>query len=275
MMKTFVFAHDRADSMTTPLMLEADGVEHTVLVSGASRAEALLRGGRVNPERLELTGHPVGLGNSRNGALERMAEGEWAMFLVDDMKQCYELDTYESEPNERLPISFENQGEYRTRFRTPISTAQLIHRAQALIPKLESRNINLMGFTAYENPMFRAKKWGYQVLADGRAWLLRKTHLRFDPNVNFMDDYGFTAQNIAELGGVAVNRWILPDFVRWGNGGLGTIEERMAGKITEAQYLVDKYPGLLMFKKKKGWPERSHIALRSGLNKKYPVKEID
>ncbi len=272
-MKVFVFAHDRADSMTTPLMLEADNVEHTVLVSSISRAEMLLRGHRLNPERLEVTGYPDGLGHSRNGALDRMVEGEWALFLVDDMKQCYELDTYDSEPTDELPIDIENQGIYRAKFRSRISTAQLLARAQEAIPHLEAIGANLMGFTAYENPLFRSKKWGYQVLADGRAWLIKKTHLRFDPRVNYMDDYGFTAQNIAEFGAVAVNRWILPDFVRWGAGGLGTIEQRMAGKIAEAQYLVDKFPDLLMFKKKKGWPDGSHIGFRPGLSRKYPIRE--
>lgn len=271
MTQVFVFAHDRYDTMTTSLMLEADGVEHHVLVSNVRRAELFARGNRVFPERLVVTGAPDGLAQSRNAALEMMTEGEWALFLVDDMKQAYELDSYEWEVDTELPITYENQNEYRRRFRTPITTKQLLDRAVGNIPHLESVGSALLGFAPFSNPMFRRKKWGYQVLADGRAWLVKKTHLRFDGRAEMMDDYYFTALNIREFGVSVIDRWIEPDFARYTAGGYGTTEERMERKIATAKYLVEQFPDLLTYKAKKGWPEGSHIALRGGLSRKYPV----
>jgi hypothetical protein len=274
-MQVFVFAHNRYDSMTTSLMLEADGVDHHVIVSSPRRAELFARGNRVLPERLVVTGLPDGLAYSRNAALEMMEEGEWAMFFVDDMKQIYELDTYDTEPGGELDINFENQNAFRRRFRTKIGTDKLIERAKCSIAHMDKIGAHLLGWAGFENPMFRRKKWGYNILADGRAWLVRKTHLRFDMNAQIIDDLCFTAQNIQEFGVVAVDRWILPDFKRYTAGGLGVLSERMEAKMKEAAYLVEAYPELITYKKKAGWPEGSHVALRPGLHKKYPVREVE
>jgi hypothetical protein len=273
MTKVFVFAHNRYESMTTPLMLEADGVDHTVLVSQPWRAEKFVAGNRVVPERLHVTGLPDGLAYSRNAALDLMEEGEWALFLVDDMKQCYELDSYDEETVSHLPITYENQNLYRRKFRKPISTAQLLQRGLDAIPHLESIGCNLLGWAGFENPMFRKGKWGYNIMADGRAWLVRKTHLRFDENAQIIDDLCFTAQNIQEFGIVAVDRWILPDFRRYTAGGLGLFHERIEAKTKEAAYLVANYPDLITYKQKTGWPYGSHVALRAGLRSKFPLPE--
>jgi hypothetical protein len=271
MTQVFVFAHNRYDSMTTSLMLEADGVDHKVLVSNPRRAELFAAGNRCVLERIHVTSKPDGLATARNAALDLMEEGEWALFLVDDMKQCYELDSYDTEPDGEIPISFENQNEYRRKFRKPISTKQLLDRALESIPHLDAIGANLLGWAGFENPMFRKKKWGYNILADGRAWLVRKTHLRFDENAQIIDDLCWTALNIREFGVVAVDRWILPDCRRYTAGGVGLLSERMEPKMKEAAYLVETYPELITFKDKTGWPEGSHVALRAGLHKKYPV----
>jgi len=267
MTKVFVFAYDRYDTMTTSMMLEADGVDHTVLCHLPEHAQRFAEGNRVFPERLHVTGQPKGLAHNRNYALDMMEEGEWALFLVDDMKQCYELDSYDTEPEDSLAISFDNQNEYRRKLKTPISTKQLLKRATDSIPYLEQQGSALLGFAPFENPMFRKNKWGHNVLADGRAWLVKKTHLRIDPRASMMDDYYFTALNIREFGVSVIDRWILPDFARYTTGGYGTTDERMKAKIETAKFLVEEFPERIAYKKKVGWPEGSHIALRRSGNK--------
>lgn len=270
MTKVFVFAHNRYDTMTTSLMLEHDGVDHTVLVANVGRAEKFVAGNRVFPERLHITNLPDGLAYARNAALDLMEEGEWALFLVDDLKQVTELDTYDQEPSESLDINWANLREYRHKFSKKISTKDLLDRALASVPHMESIDCNLLGWAGFDQPMYRRNKWGYNILADGRAWLVRKTHLRFDENAQIIDDLCFTAQNIQEFGVVAVDRWILPDFQRYTAGGLGLITERLAAKMKEAAYLVETYPDLIQFREKKGWPTGSHVALRAGIHYKFP-----
>lgn len=272
MTKVFVFAYNRYETMTTSMMLEADGVEHTVLCHLPSDAEKFVEGSRVVPERLLVTGEPKGLANNRNFALDLMEEGEWALFLVDDLLQCYELEDYDTQEIDELPITFENQNLYRKKFKKPISTAELLRRAEETIPKLEEMGCALLGWAGFENPMFRKKHWGVNILADGRAWLVKKTHLRFDSEAQLIDDLCWTAKNIKEFGVVLVDRWILPDARRYTAGGFGGLNERMEQKLREAAYLVNTYPDLIAFRKKKGWPDGSHVALRNTLNRTKKIK---
>ena len=86
MTKVFVFAYDRFESMTTSLMLEEAGVDHRVLCHDTVAKERFIDGGRVRPARLVATRQPKGLAYNRNAALEMMSDGEWALFLVDDVK---------------------------------------------------------------------------------------------------------------------------------------------------------------------------------------------
>jgi hypothetical protein len=266
-MKIFVFAYDRYDSMTTSLMLEADGIDHYVLCHTVRAAELFAQGGRVNPERLVVTNEPKGLANNRNYALDMMEEGEWALFLVDDFKSVSEVEGYDTEELEEFPITFENQHIYRKRFRNTIRMSDFVKRAAEGAEYCDQHGSKLLGFAGFENPIFRRKKWARNKLADGRAWMVKKTHLRFDTNVQLIDDLCWTALNIKEFGTVIVNQWVLPDCRRYTAGSFGSIEQRMPQKMAEAQYLVDTYPDLIQFKKKAGWPYGSHVALRANVRK--------
>lgn len=261
-MNVFVFASDRYDSMTTSLMLENEDIEHTVLVHTEEQREGFLAGGTAREHRIVVTGQPAGLAHNRNAALDLMNDGEWAVFLVDDLKSVSELEGYDSMYEEVLDITTENQGEYAKRFKNPISMRQFITRCEQGSRYCDRIGSHLLGFAGVDNALFRRKKWGQNILADGRAWAVRKSHLRFDTNVQTMDDYCWCAINMREFGVVVVNQWVLPDCKRYTAGGCGTKEERMPRKIKEAKYLVETYPEYIAYKKKTGWPEGSHITLR-------------
>ena len=82
---------------------------------------------------------------------------------------------------------------------------------------------------------WRDKKYGYWSLVDGRCWLVKKTKLRQDKNVNCIEDYHFTALNLKTFGGVVVNNWVLTDCVRYGAGSYGSLKKRMPQKIKESK----------------------------------------
>jgi hypothetical protein len=267
MTKVFVFAYNRYDTMTTSMMLEADGVEHTVLCHLPADAEKFAAGNRVYPERLVVTGQPKGLANNRNYALDMMEEGEWALFLVDDLMDVTELDDYDTEDRPNLPFMFDEVAAYRLKFKKPISTADLLRRAEETIPTLEEMGCALLGWAGNENPLFRRRKLSTNALPDGRAWLVKKTHLRFDDNAQLIDDLCWAAKNIQEFGIVLVDKWILPRCKRYTAGGYGGMDERMEQKLREAKYLVDTYPDFVKFSAKKGWPENSHVRFRGDIKK--------
>ena len=265
-MKIFVFTYDRYDSITTSGLLEQENIDHIVLCHTEEQRQGFIDGGRVNPERIIVTNQPRGLANNRNYALEMMEEGEWALFLVDDLKDVAELSNYDRATSP-LPITMENQKSYKVRFDTPISMEKYLMRAGELIEVCERNNCYLGGWAGIDNPIFRCDHYKTNVLADGRAWIVKKSHLRFDTGAQMIDDLCWTAQNIQEFGIVIVDLWILPDCRRYSKGGFGSITDRMNQKLDEAAHLVKTYPKLIQFKDKKNWPLGSHVVLRQTKNK--------
>ncbi len=261
-MKIFVFGYDRYDSTTTSGMLEQENIDHIMLVHNEEQRQGFIAGGRVNPSRLLVTGEPAGLSNNRNAALSMMDDGEWAMFLVDDFKSVSELRDYDTTYEEVLDITTQNVNEWGKRFKNPITMAEYVKRAEQGTRYSDRMGCNLLGFAGIDNALFRRRKWALNVLADGRAWMVKKTHLRFDTNVQLIDDLCWTALNIKEFGIVIVNQWVLPDCRRYTAGAFGSREQRMPQKMREAKYLVDTYPDLITYKKKAGWPDGSHVVLR-------------
>jgi hypothetical protein len=93
--------------------------------------------------------------------------------------------------------------------------------------------------------------------------VVRKTHLRFDENVQMIDDVCFTAQNILEFGSVLVDAWILPRCRRYTAGAFGSISQRLDQKRREVAYLVRTYPQICAVKRKAGWPDGTHVVIRN------------
>jgi hypothetical protein len=261
--RVFVFTYDRFDSITTSMMLEEANIDHIVLCHTEEQKQQFISHGRVREDRIIATGQPRGLAYNRNFALDMMADGEWAMFFVDDLKKITELDTYDTEITfSPLPIDMGNSGIWRPRFRKEISMNKFMERAVETARHSEKLGGHLAGFAGIDNALYRTKKWAMNTLADGRAWMVQKTDLRFDENVQLIDDLCWTALNVDRFGVVVNNLWVLPDCRRYTKGAFGSIEQRMPQKIEEAAYLVKTYPHLITFKKKTGWPEGSHVVLK-------------
>ena len=91
--------------------------------------------------------------------------------------------------------------------------------------------------------------------------LVRKTHLRFDTNVNTIDDYYFTLANIEAFSNNLVLNWICPDFQRYTEGGVGSKEERKEQRKGDCQYLVNRFPKLVKFADKAGYDYGEHIKI--------------
>jgi hypothetical protein len=261
-MKIFVFTYDRYNSISTSQLLEDENIDHIVLCHTEEQKERFIAGGRVKAERLVVTNKPKGLAYNRNFALDMMEDGEWAIFLVDDLNFVTELHKHEQYVENYIPIDFSNQGEWKFKFVEPLTMKGFVKRSQELVDYCEEVKSNLGGWCGIDNPVYRAKHYTYNTLADGRAWVVKKTHLRFDENVQLIDDLCWTALNIKEFGITVVNQWVLPDCKRYTAGSFGSIEQRLPQKLKEASYLVETYPELIMFRKKAGWPEGSHVVLR-------------
>lgn len=262
-MKIVVFTYDRTETATTPNALEAAGLDYLVVCHEESKRKEYLKNGTVDRGgRIVASGVPKGLANNRNWYLDEHLEfGEWCLMLVDDWIKCTELEGYDEERRTELPITTKNSSQWSAKFKREIGIEQFYDRALELRKEAERIGCDLAGFAGYTNALFRRKHWARNVLADGRAWVMRKTGLKFDPNVQMVDDMCFCAQNILCGGGTLVNQWVLPECKRYTAGAFGSIDQRMEQKIRECAYLTVMYPGLVRYAPKKGWPEGSHVKL--------------
>jgi len=259
-----VFAYDRYDTMTTPQLLEAGGVPHTVLCHSADQLRRFAAGGRVRPDRLVATGCPRGLAYQRNVALDRLTPGAWALWLVDDLVRIEELAGYDEWATVgRVPVTTANTSQWRPRFATRVGMVHFLARCQRLIAEAERRRAWLVGFAGFDNPLYRAAHWKVNTLADGRAWLVRASRLRFDQHVQMVDDVCWTAQNLLAFGTVLVDAWVLPRCGRYTGGGFGSIDARLDQKRAEVAYLAATYPEVCAVRHKAGWPDGTHVVIRT------------
>ena len=261
-MKIFVFTYDRFTSIKTSPLLEDENIEHYLLCHTEEQKENFIKAGRVNPERLIATGQPKGLGHNRNVALDMMEDNEWALFLVDDLKSVTELQNHDKYVENNIPIDMSNQMEWKWKFKEALTMKGFVKRAEQLAEFCDSVNSYLGGFCGIDNPPFRKKHYTFNTFADGRAWVIKKSHLRFDPNVHSIDDYGWNALNIKTFGINVVNQWVLPDSERYSAGGYGSIQQRSKQKLVECAYLVNTFPEQLAYKDKPGHLPKTHITLR-------------
>ncbi|MDD4989662.1 MAG: hypothetical protein PHV42_04535, partial [Candidatus Pacebacteria bacterium] len=92
--------------------------------------------------------------------------------------------------------------------------------------------------------------------------VIKKTHLRYDPNNFCMDDYDFTAQHLLSFGSVLVNNYVYPSSKHYEEGGLGTYEERVDKKTKDAALLMSKFPGLYNYNNTKNTKPNSELRYR-------------
>lgn len=261
-MRIFVFTWDRYDSISTPKWFDESGLDYKVLVHDTQKEKQFISHGLIKKENIIISNQPKGLAYNRNFALSLMQPGEWALFFVDDLVEVTELDEYDTFATETLPVDLTNSSVWRPKLKKKITASEFIVRCEEAITKVQLGDINLIGFAGNDNPLFRTQKWKYNVLADGRCWLVRKTNLLFDTNAQLIDDVCWTAQNIQAYGKVLVNQWVLPNCKRYTEGAFGTKTQRMEQKIKECAYLVSTYPDYIQYAEKAGWPPGSHIRIR-------------
>jgi hypothetical protein len=261
-LKVFVFSHNRPNSITTSPLLTDEDIDHVLLLHNKEQEDNYLQANRVKPDNIVVTNQPRGLSYNRNIALEMMEDDEWALFLVDDMKSVTELLNHHKYVENFIPIDMDNQNDWKFKFKEPLTLNNFINRAKEMTEFCDSVNSKLGGFCGIDNPPFRKKHYTFNTFADGRAWVVKKSQLRFDTNVHCIDDYAWNALNLKEFGITVVNQWVLPDFERYTPGGLGTLQERSEQKIKECAYLVENYPQYFAYKEKPGQASLSHITLR-------------
>lgn len=264
-MKIIVFDYNRFTNTKTSPALSAEGIEHIVLCHAPEARRKFIDSGLINPDYIIATNEPPGLAYQRNFALEMLDENEWAIFFSDDYLQMYRLSEYITYKDiGEIPITTKNTTEWGKKFNNKITLKQFIGNAKESMCMANEFGVYLCGFAAYANPLFRKNLWKFGAFCDGRAICVKKSKLRYDINIQTMDDYFWTALNLKTFGNTLINNWILPEFERYAPGGIGTLEQRMPQKIKEAAYMVKMFPGIVHYSEKKNQPNNSHVKISTG-----------
>lgn len=258
-MKVFTFFYNRYDNATTSKALNENGITHNVLVHNLDDLKKFIKGGTIQG-KVTVTNNGKGLAYQRNAALDMIETGEWAVFMSDDFQK---IKAYPKEfifsKTQNIAITQQNQNNYR--LKNEINLREMFNWFPKLIELAEKNNIHLIGFGLHDNPMNLRKKFNTRGLADGRFWLVKKSHYKFDLNAQMIDDFAWTAENLVRHKNVLVLNWCVPYFERYTAGGYGSMTERKALRIKECAYLANRFDPLIKIAEKPGWENGTHIRI--------------
>jgi len=261
-MKTFTFFYDRYNTATTSIELEKNGIEHYVMIHSDEDYKKFIEGDTIKGIPI-VTNNPKGLAYQRNSALDMVDDDEWCVFMCDDFSviKAFNFDRFKIDDN---VITSNDSKEYnKYHYDDRPSMKELYELFPYLIKQAERLNIHLIAFAFNNNPRTLIRKYGFKGLCDGRFWLIKKSHLRFDLNTQLIDDVSWTVLNLKEFGNNLIVNWIDPEFQRYSKGGFGSIEQRIVQRKTEAKYLVDNFYPLIRYATKPGWPDKTHIKIHA------------
>lgn len=260
-MKVIIFGYNNYQGITTSKYL--DGIPHILLTHTQEQKREFIKAGNVSKSaKIIVSGKPKGLAYNRNYALSLLKKDEWAMFWVDDLidvtwnKRAIDKDL------QKLDINFKNQNKHRKDFKTLVKAKEFVKYCEELTKKADKEGAYLVGFCCTDNPVFRTKRFNNFSFIDGRCYLVKKSHIRYDENVHSIDDMAWTAINLKAFGRVLLDQWVLPRCKRYVKGvSFGNKEERMVLKFKECAYLVKTYPEFIAILPKPGWPKGTHVRI--------------
>lgn len=244
-MKIFTFAYDKFTTMTTGNILRNAGVEFNALCYTKEQYEKFINAGTLLPSEVIITNGTNGLANQRNFVLEHcMNMNEWCLMLVDDMEEVTTLSAEDLlKYDKTIPVDIDNSTEWSHRFKNVMPTIDFIKHCEYLTWLADKQNIYMVGFTDIKNPLFRRAHWNYNRLVPGRCVLLKKTNLRYHPNIHCLESFYMTAMNLQSFGKVLIDQWTYfkAQLARKGQG-YGSLKEREPQMRVEMSYLLETYP---------------------------------
>lgn len=258
-MKVFTFFYNRFENATTSAALSQNNINHKVMIHSSDDLQKFVKGGTIHGKAV-VTGNGKGLAYQRNSALDLMDDGEWGVFMCDDFQK---IKAYPKQfifsKTQSININHQNQNQFRLKIE--IGLKEMFSWFPKLIELAEKNNIHLVGFGLHDNPMNLRNKFSTRGLADGRFWLVKKSHYKFDLNAQLIDDVAWTAENLVRHKNVLVLNWCVPYFERYTAGGFGSTTERKKLRMKECAYLANKFDPLVRIAEKPGWDHGTHIRL--------------
>lgn len=260
-MKIVIPSKGRPHTIKTNLYLDQGGVhDYIIVLHNEEERKNYLCNKSIRPETLVVSGADWGISNQRNWIIGNLIEkGEWYISLDDN------IDHFEVVNDKYMflqEIDVQSKEVTQKDFSNQINALDLLCLIKKDIIMADRIGACYCGMAVVDNYYFRAKKYRTVGYCISKAVAIKHMGITYDPKIQAMDDYGFTAENLVRFGKVLINNWIFPKAGHYEQGGIGTYEQRLPKKIADGEYLMKKYPGLFRYKEKKGCDPRAEIQFR-------------
>jgi hypothetical protein len=130
------------------------------------------------------------------------------------------------------------------------------------IKTAEQVGVEYIGFATVDNYFFNSKKYKTVGYVISKAVAIKYMGLRYDRNLEAMEDFGYCAEQIIKNNAVLINAWIKPVAGHYEKGGIGTYEQRLPRKIRDCEYLMRKYPDFFRYKIKNNCHPKAELQIR-------------
>lgn len=271
MEKIFIPSYNRAGSgvFTTVNLLENAGCHDYKVVVRPSQYQDYLR--YVKRSNLLVLPYEGGLNAAREFIRGRLKRGEWSIQFDDNVRGFIQPSKkFYRQNNEIAPGPGESmitRARWQRTMNEHVSWKEF-YKLVVLdtLREAEKRGAWLAGFSAHENPAFRARKWTDVGYVCGKMLLMRNQGLRWNQSTESSgEDYALTAAHLYQNGRVLVNKWGHPLRVHYQPGGCGPYEERLPAMQRAQQELTQRY-GDLFGVKNANSPEKKQGELRIRFN---------
>lgn len=253
-------SYKRERTIKTTRWLDDSGIPYKVLLHDSTAADQYIEAGLVRAKDIIVTNQPRGITNQRNWIIDNIAKpNEWYISLDDNIQ-------YMNRVNDKYynlkKIEVNDPNITQKDFEQKMSAAEFIEKITADIVIAEKIRAEYVGFATVNNYFFNSKKYkpvGYVI---SKAVAIKYAGLRYDKNLEAMEDFGYCAEQLVKNNAVLINSWIKPIANHYEPGGIGTYQERVPRKIIDCAYLMKKYPGLFRYKVKKDCHPKAELQIR-------------
>lgn len=249
MIKIFIPSWRRPDTMTTPALL--GGLPYKVVVR-ANEYPAYAR--TVGRSHLMVVGDNDGLNVVRERIRKTLKKGEWSLHMDDNVQGFIQCDRQFYNTNDEVPTLPGERMITRDKWQHWMNVPATFEQFYALavedtLREAGLRDVYLCGFSAHENPAFRARKFSAVGYVCGKTMLMRNVGLPWNQSEESSgEDYALTAAHLYDDGAVLINKWGHPLRKHYMPGGCGPYEERLPAMLRAQAELCRRYGALFGIK---------------------------
>ena len=261
MIPIYIPSFNRAKTITTTKWLDKDDIPYKVLLHSEKCKKEYTKAGLVKEKNIIVTNAKKGITNQRNWIVDNLAvKGKWYISFDDNIRNFKRVvDKYYFDCKK---IDVESKEVTQKTFSKEISAKEYIKLLLEDIKIAEKIKAEYIGYATVDNYFFNPKKYKNVGYVISKAVAIKYDGIKYDKNVEAMEDFCYCAEQLIKNNCVLINSWIKPKAGHYEKGGIGTYDERVERKIIDSEYLMKKYPNFFRYKTKKDCHPKAELQIR-------------